>query len=514
MCRACHVERFFEHVLYKPLGFQLLRWQRKTLRDIYGTINTENGERRYRRAYLEIPKKNGKSFLLGGMPLYHLTAEDVDNPEAYGAAAARDQAALVFKTAARLLKANPMLQQRLKLVESTKRIVRRDGRGFYVVLSADGDLQDGIEPSLALIDELHRWKNAKARTLHEVLLAGQISRPEPLAVEITTAGEVYESPLCWTEHEVARQVLEGSIKSDRFYPAIWSANEAKVKADPEYWKSKEARVEANPSHVDNGGFLQDEAIADMQGTLTEQAYRRYCLNIWGQKAERWMPSEAWLTCAAPTRALIGRKCWIGVDLSKSSDLTAVVAVFPSDDDTIDILPFFWLPKLRIPHIRKRVKVPIERWCNEGLIETNDDMVVDYNLVRKKLDWMRETFRVQEICYDPYNATHFIGQLAGAGYTCVEVRQGPTSLSAPMKWILELALQGKIRHGGHEVMAWNADCVSVRTDSNGNIAPEKSRLEHDGKRIDGMSALVTAAFRAMLVGKKKNPYSAGARLMSI
>jgi len=211
-CRACKIERFFARILYPPLGYQLLAWQCKVLRDVYGTVSPENGRRRYRSAYISVGKKNGKSFLIGGLPLYHLLMEDECNPEAYGAAAAKDQAGLVFKAAAQLVAANPDLQSRLRVLPSTKRIVRRDGGGFYAVLSADGDLQDGIEPSLAIRDEVHRWKTLRAETLCDVLVKGQISRLEPLDIGISTAGAEYESKLWWREYQQAKKVLDGSLR--------------------------------------------------------------------------------------------------------------------------------------------------------------------------------------------------------------------------------------------------------------------------------------------------------------
>jgi phage terminase large subunit-like protein len=197
-------------------------WRRKVLRDIYGTVSPEDGRRRYRSAYISVGKKNGKSFLIGGLPLYHLLMEDERNPEAYGAAAAKDQAGLVFKAAAQLVVANPELQARLQVVPSSKRIVRRDGAGFYAVLSADGDLQDGIEPSLSIRDEVHRWKTLRAETLRDVLVKGQISRQEPPGYPASprlarntsrsSGGASISRP---------KKVLDGSLHSDTFYAAIW-----------------------------------------------------------------------------------------------------------------------------------------------------------------------------------------------------------------------------------------------------------------------------------------------------
>lgn len=508
--------RFFRKALFAPLGFRLLPWQERALRGIYGPTDPETGLRNIRRAYLSVAKKNGKSFMIGGLPVYHLAMDEPDtHPEVYGCAAAKDQAGIVYRAAARLVEKNPALKERLKLLPSTKRIVRKDGAGFYAVLSADGDLQDGVEPSLAIIDELHRWKTAKAKTLWDVLTSGTISRPEPLTVEITTAGDVYESPICWPEHEYARQILDGSLKSDRFYAAIWAANEDRIKADPEFWKSREARVQANPSHEDLGGFLKDEALAaicqEAQDKPAEQArYMRYHLNLWHQRTERWMPMDAWRKCGQPLAPLVDRECWAGLDLSKTTDLTALVLAFPAPDGSVDVLPFFWLPKERVPAIQKRVHQDLGSWVRGGLIELTDGNVLDYGAVRAKLDWARSVFRLQEVCFDPWNASNFIsgtGGLIDAGFRCVDIRQGPATLSAPMKYLLERVLKGELRHAGHEVLTWNADCVSVRSDANGNIAPQKDRLEADGKRIDGISALINALVRLMVARPAVN-YWAG------
>lgn len=515
MCRACHVERFFERVLYAPLGFRLVPWQRQVLREIYGTAEMETGRRRYEHAYIEVPKKNGKSFLVGGLPLYHLVMEvdHVGIPKAYGAAAAKDQAGLVYEAAQRLCNSNAELLKHLKVLPSTKRIVRRDGRGFYAVISADGDLQDGIEPSLAIYDEFHRWRTARARTLHDVLSAGMISRTEPLGIKITTAGDVYDSPLCWIEHERTRQLLEGSLKSDRFYGRMWGADATKLKADPTYWKTRAARAEANPSHEDNGGFLRDEAIQAMEEELGEPAYRRYHLNVWNQKAEKLIPMDAWTRCAQPTRPLLGRPCWLGLDLSETTAMTSLVALFPDDDGTYDVLPFFWLPEDRVHAIERRVKVNLQHWIKKGLLETTPGPTLEYEAVRKKIHWLREDFQVQQICYDPWNAKEFVKKLSDEGFLCVEVSQRIPMLSGPTKWLIDQILLGKLRHGGHEVLTWNADCATARVDANGNVAPTKEKLEAEGKRIDGISALLNACQQVML-RTAEDPYSRGAKLWAV
>lgn len=513
LCEACRVVRFFRKILFGPLGFTLLKWHEEDLRNIYGRSDPETGLRVVRRAYLERAKKNGKSFFVGGLPIYHLVMDDPEeHPEIYGCAAAKDQAAYVYRAACRLVQNNALLRDKLKILPSTRRILRRDQAGFYAVVSADGDLQDGMEPSLGIIDELHRWKTNKAHTLYDVLTRGTISRQQPLVVEITTAGDVYESPICWREHMYARQILDGSIKSDRFYASIYAADEDKIRSDPDYWKSREARVEANPSHEDLGGFLKDAELAalckEAQEKPAEEAkYKRYHLGVWGEKADRWTPMGAWQRCAVPLRPLVDRDCWIGVDLSKTTDFCAVVAVFPADDGSLDVLPHFWVPEARIPDIERRTHQDISGWVKRGLVITTAGNVVDYESLRQRISWCRETFRVQELCYDPWNATDFIQRLVDDGLRCIEIRQGGKTLSAPMKWLLEKILNQQIRHAGHEVLTWHADCVTVKTDTNGNICPAKDRLERDGKRIDGMAALVTAAARMILMRPQTSAWMA-------
>ena len=399
-CRACKVERFFAEILYPPLGYSLLPWQRKVLRDLYGTVSPEDGRRRYRSGYISVGKKNGKSFLIGGLPLYHLLMEDEQYPEAYGAAAAKDQAGLVFKAAAQLVAANPDLDARLRVLASTKRILRRDGRGFYGVLSADGDLQDGIEPSLVIRDEVHRWKSLRAETLHDVITKGQISRDEPLDIGITTAGAEYESRLWWREYQRAKNVLDGSLKLDTFYAAIWEADLDRIESDPEYWKSREARVAANPSHEDLGGFLRDSAIVgELEKALAEPSerskYLRYHLNVPLKASEDPVIDMAkWHQCGGGVDlrewheydvdrllaewGLRSQPCWAGVDASWTTDLTSVVFAFPPFDscEVWTLLPFFWAPAAKVPELERVCRMPFPTWIRQGFIEATPGNSID------------------------------------------------------------------------------------------------------------------------------------------
>ena len=519
-CRACKIERFFSEILYPPLDYTLMGWQRKVLRDLYGTVRAEDGKRQYRAGYVSVAKKNGKSFLIGGLPIYHLLMEGERNPEVYGAAAARDQAAIVFRSSQQLINANPDLQAKLKVLPSTKRIVRRDGGGFYAVLSADGDLQDGIEPSLAIRDEVHRWKSARAETLRDVLAKGMISREEPIDLGITTAGAEYESLLWFGEYQRAKQVLDGSLRSDTFYAAIWEADAKRIESDPDYWKSREARLAANPSHEDLGGFLKDSAIVgELEKALAQPAerskYLRYHLNVPIKAQEDPIIDMAqWQRCGGgqdlrdwpaydPDRlirewGLLYKPCCAGVDASWTTDLTAVVFVFPpTDGDIWTLLPFFWMPKERVSQLERICRVPYADWIRRGFIEATPGNAIDLRAVKQRIHWGREMFELREMPFDRYNFRTQAMELQEEGMQAVEIQQSFLHLSHPTKFLLSACADGKLRHGNNPVLNWMASCLQLQYDKKDNCQPSKPERMKSAKRIDGISATVTALNRALM-----------------
>lgn len=520
-CRGCKVVRFFSRVLYPPLGYELIGWQAKVLRDVYGTVRPEDGLRRYTSAFIEVAKKNGKSFLIGGMPLYNLLMEDELNPEAYGAAAAKDQAGLVFKAAQQLVNANPYLLSKLKVLPSTKRIIRKDRGGFYAVISADGELQDGIEPSLSLRDELHRWKTARSLTLRDVMTKGQISRREPLDIVITTAGAEYESPLWLEEYEQAKRVIDGSLVMDSLYVAVFEPDLKRLNSDSEYWKSREARVAANPSHEDLGGFLRDSAIAaEMQKALAnpraKSKYFRYNLNVPVKQLEDpIIEPDKWQACGGGIDVrkvaeyqpetliekwnLAGQQCWIGVDASWTTDLTAAVAVFPPFDDLTEwtLLPFFWMPAERVDQLERTCRVPFSKWIEQGFITQTDGGAIDLRSVIKRIEWATECFEVVKVSCDRYNFRVEAMNLVEKGIPCEEVQQNFAKLSAPTKFLLSIYPEGKLRHANNPVLNWMASCLQLQYDQKDNCQPSKPERMKSSKRIDGIQGVITALHHAMI-----------------
>lgn len=520
-CKACQAVAYVENYLYPPLGLKLMWWHREILRDIFGTLKPD-GRRRYRRAFVSAAKQNGKSFITGALPIMHIDLEPEITPEAYGSASAKEQAAIVYKAASMLVNANPDLRERLKVLPSSKRIVRRDGAGFYQVLSADGNVQDGIRPSLNLRDEIHRWKGHGAETLVDVTTKGQKSRDEPLDIAITTAGAEYESPIWLKEYEAAKKTLSGAVPQPNLYARIFEANRERLESEPDYWKSREARVAANPSHEDLGGFLKDEAIiVELDKALVDPsqkpAYLRYDLNVPQQTSSnpvinmfKWRAGQdvdlgKWpvfdIDLLISKWGLIDRTCFAGVDASWTIDMTALVLGFPFDDDAWTLLPFFWIPKDKVSEIEQKCMVPIALWVEQGFVTATPGNAIDLRSVKERLRWAWKMFDCQMLSYDRTNfRVEAMDLMDNDGFNVKEVPQTFLHLNEPTKFLLTANEDSKFRHGNHPVLNWHASCLQLQYDRKDLCQPTKPERLKSAKRIDGMQALVTMLTEARAAGR--------------
>lgn len=499
--RARKANKFFTKVLRHTKGqfagrpFDLMPWQGSVVAEIFGNVDAQ-GLRQIRDVYLEIAKKNGKTTFAAGLALLALVADSEPQAEVYAAATNLEQSAIAFRAAASMVNASPVLQQYLRVQPSLKRIVKRsDPFSFFRAISADGDAHDGIEPSCVIYDELHRWRERKALELYEILHRGSIARRQPLHIEITTAGVQDESPLCFRRHQYAKAVIAGAIENPRFFARIYGLEDGDDWQNPEHWEK------ANPSLRKFGGYLDLARLQEMyQEALSDgskqQEFRRYHLNEWGQRDTAWMPQDVWARCNEETRPLVDRKCYVGVDLSYRTDLTACVFVFPDTDGTYDVKPFFWMPENSVRRLELRDKVPYSQWVRDGFITAVPGDAIHNDVVADKIKWASTVFSVEEIAYDPYGAHELSKALVDAGFACFRCSQTFGGMSEPSKKLMELSLEGRLRHAGHPVLAWNAFCVSMKADDNGNIRPSKPDRTKSEKRIDGMVASIMALDRTI------------------
>ncbi|MGC9999878.1 MAG: terminase TerL endonuclease subunit [Bryobacteraceae bacterium] len=191
-----------------------------------------------------------------------------------------------------------------------------------------------------------------------------------------------------------------------------------------------------------------------------------------------------------------RTCWAGVDLSMTTDLTSVVFLFPGDEDSFDVLPFFWVPEARVRKLELKLGVPLSQWIRDGFLEATPGEVIDYRFIQDRLEWGSQMFDLQEVCWDPWNSRQVSVAMVDSGFKCFEVRQGYQSLSEPSKKILASVARGKLHHGGHPVLRWNASCLAT-VERNDNLMFAKPEREKSTSRIDGISAITNAMARAML-----------------
>ena len=517
---------FFEFILRhtsddwygKP--FLLSPWQDRALSQIFGQVE-EDGRRIVEMVYLEVPKKCGKTELAAGIVLYVLLMTNTPGCQVYGAGAATRQALNVYRAACKMVEQSSMLKKRLRVLRGTNRIIKRsDPDSFYAAIAADGDMGDGVNPACTVADEVHRWKTRKQLENWDVLSNGGITRRQTLTIAITTAGVQNESPLAWRLHEKARKVQEGIVTDPKFYGQIYGATPDDDPSDPATW------IKANPSLKENGGFLDIERVREKyvshvaEGDLT--SFKRYYLNVWDQKEHRAIDMTRWDACIGEWRAagllpkrrdelvrslpddLLQRfqrkRCIAGVDLSMTTDLSAVAFVFPLEDDAYAVLPFFWLPENGIRKREQRDGMPYRRWIEEGFMETCPGDVIDYRDVKARLEWGSQVFDLEEICFDPWNSRQISTPLMENGFACIEIRQSVVALSEPSKKLLELVSSGKLHHGGRPVLRWNASCVSTK-ESNDNLMFTKPERSKSSSRIDGIAATVTALSRAIVATSK-------------
>lgn len=474
---------------WRGVPFELLPWQDRIIRDVFGTVK-ENGYRQYNTAYVEIPKKNGKSELAAGVALYMTCGDGEWGAEVYGCASDRQQASIVFDVAVDMVDQCPALKKRIKPVMSVKRLVYKPTNSFYQVLSAEAYTKHGLNIHAVIFDELHAQPN---RELFDVMTKGSgDARTQPLFFLITTAGTDRNS-VCFEQHQKAEDIIHGRKFDPSFYPVIYGVS------DDADWSSEKVWYEANPSlgHTIDIEKVKNAYLSAKDNPAEENIFRQLRLNQWVKQSTRWMQMEKWDACAFPVdeRELLGRECYGGLDLSSSIDITAFVLVFPPRDDAEKyiILPYFWIPEENMNLRVRRDHVPYDVWEKQGCLMTTEGNVIHYGFIENFIDDLGKKFHIREIAFDRWGAVQMVQNLEGLGFTVVPFGQGFKDMSPPSKRLMELVLENKIAHGGHPVLRWMMDNIFVRTDPAGNIKPDK---EKSTEKIDGAVATVMALDRAI------------------
>ena len=469
--------------------FDLLPWQEQIVRDLFGIVK-EDGNRQFLTAYIEIPKKNGKSELAAAIALYLLYADNEASAEVYGAACDRNQASIVFDVAKQMVQMSRPLDKRSKIMGATKRIVNYSNAGFYQVLSAETGTKHGLNVSGLVFDEIHAQPN---RHLYDVLTKGSgDAREQPLFFIITTAGTDRNS-ICYELHSKALDILNGRKKDTSFYPVVYGLS------DEDDWNDEANWRRANPSlgHTIGIDRVREAYQQALDNPAEENVFKQLRLNMWTSSSVAWIPEHVYAKGNDPIQyeSLKGRSCYAGLDLSSTSDITAFVLVFPPrfEEENYIVLPYFWLPEDTLELRCRRDHVLYDVWERQGYIKTTEGNVVHYGFIEKFIEDLSEIYHIKEIAYDRWNATQMVQNLEGMGLTMVPFGQGYKDMSPPSKELYKLMMEGKIQHGGHPVLKWMGQNVVMRQDPAGNIKPDK---EKSVEKIDGIVALIMGLDRCI------------------
>lgn len=457
---------------------RLLDWQKDFIMRLFGWKRAD-GRRRFRRAYLEVAKKNGKSTLYAAIALLLLLGDSEGAPEVYLLAVDREQAGLILDESKRMVSSSPELSCRLDTLKD--RIIDPKGHGKIQSCSADVPSKDGVNAHGMLFDELHRQKT---RNLWDIFEYAGASREQPLTLSITTAGED-ESGVWHEQRDYSDKVNSGVIPDTTHLGVVYRALETDDLDDPETWKK------ANPSlgiTIKPEDFAREWEEAKLIPTKRAN-FLRLRLNIITRADCKFVDLSQWDQCKECPKFESGCDLHVGIDLSENQDLTAVIYVAGDEEDGVDVGCKFYLPEDNIVELEHKHQVPYRTWARMGLITLTPGNVVDYAFVRRDVNALAGDHNISKVLIDPYNAVKLAIELKEQDGLPVEtIRQGFLSLSGPTKALQRLILSGRIRHGGHPILRWHISNAIAEEDAAGNLKLSKRKSK---KKIDGAAALVNA-----------------------
>ena len=479
--------------------FNLLPWQIEVLNEVYGTVS--DGRRKYKTAYLEIPKKNGKSELVAALAIYHLVCDPLGG-QVLCAAAERKQASLVYNAAKDMISQSKVLLKMLKVRDSTKEIINTNKHSTMAVLSSEAYSKHGLNPSVVIVDELHAHKK---RDLWDTLTFGSGSaREEQLVWCITTAGDDPDrKSVGWEIHEKAQRIIDGELTDPTFYAKIYSVSEDSDIFDEGNW------YKANPSLgvIIKIEDVRQEALAAQNSEASEKLFRWLRLNQWvALKRIGWLPITLWdKTQGEWSRAdMLKRDCYVGIDLSSTTDLTAITTLFPPQGN--EGWRFFvdaWIPEDNMKERENRDHVPFSRWVKAGHIHATPGNVVDFAYLANHIEKLSMDYKVKYFCGDPWHLEVLRQMLKSEEQSkFIQIPQTMAGMSPAMHELEKLFMNGGISHEANPMGRWTFGNVIVATDGNENKKPMKNKSID---RIDPICALIDAMAAAIKLEPKRSVY---------
>lgn len=473
--------------------FRLEPWQQFVLWNIFGW-KLADGTRRFRYAYIEIARKNGKTALSAGVGLYMLFADGEARPEVYSAATVKDQAKICFADAVEIVKATDLKNY---LTPFRNSIVYELKGGTFKPLSSDYGTHDGLNPSCGIIDEFHAHRDSG---MFDVIKSAFGARKQPLMFIITTAG-FNKAGACYAYRENVIKVLRGVNEDDSLFGIIYTLDKKEEWENPKMW------IKSNPNL---GVSLSVDYLADQvrDAKNRPEAVRNVMtknVNLWVDAERTWILDEAWMKCVGTMSPadLKGCACWGGLDLSNVSDITAYVLIF-HENDRFQLLPFFWIPEEKMLEKVRKENINYGKWVAGGHVTVTPGNVIDYDFVKADILRIVADYDLRSSAYDRWNSSQTIIDLQNEGMVFNPFGQGYGSMSAPTKEFEKLVLTEKIEHFGNPVLRWMLSSTVTKTDPAGNIKPDK---EKSVQKIDGIvgSIMALGEWMTAQANDDSNPY---------
>lgn len=497
--RVCDIVQRFPHVkgiwAQHRKHLELEPWQCFIFSTVFGWQVTETQTRRFRTAYIEVPRKNAKSTMTSAIGLYMMACDNEPGAYVVSAANTRDQAKLVFTDAQLMARKEPGFRSRFGVDVLAHSITQIKTASRFDALSAEHSNLDGLNVHAALIDELHAHPT---RGLWDVLETATGSRAQPLIWAITTAG-VNRASVCYDQRGHVIDLLSGVVEDDSYFGVIYTvddgddpwAEESWIKANPNYG------ISIYPEH------LKSQAARAQVMPSMQNAFLTKYLDIWVTAETAWLPAGAWEKCADPKLDIEdfrGLPCFIGIDLALRSDLAALVLAFPPDDsrDWWAVFGRYYLPE---ETVNRSENAHYQGWETSGRLVATPGAVTDFDYILDDLENACAAHHCMDICIDPFDAGPLIVNIQKRGLrNPVEIRQNITNMSPAMVELEGLVLAQRLRHDGDPVLSWMQANTKCKRSSGDLIQPIK---ESDEKKIDGITALLMCISRGLR-------YSSGAQ----
>lgn len=471
--------------------FDLEDWQADIVRRLFGWKRPD-GPRRYRRARIWVPRKNGKTEFAAGIGMLATVADGEPGAQILSIAEDKSQASIVFEKASAMALLSPDLSTHLELLSTS--IYCPALMSTFKPLSGIPKGKHGLNAHCLLGDEAHEWSSDR---LYTFVRQSMGARRQPLDVIISTAGE--RKGFGWELYQECVKIRDGVIDDPETLVVIYAAEADDDWTDPAVW----AKANPNLGVSVKLSFLEDECRQAQENPRKENDFRRYHLNQWVEQSVRWITKDAWNACtddptdptlwASLPERLRGRKCWGGLDLASTRDVTAFVLLFPPDgrDDRFTLLCRFYVPRETLDVRVRRDRIPYDLWAASGALVATDGhagRTTDYGYIFLDVQQAARDFDVQHIAYDRWNSSDLVNRLRDDGAPMKEMGQGFGSMASPTKEFERLVFAHQFEHGNHPVLRWMASNVAVAQDAAGNMKPAKDR---SSEKIDGIVATIMA-----------------------